>query len=136
MNTLQPPPGLDVWMKWWQSMAEQAAAATKPPPPANPAEQAQKIFTDALSTMTIEYLRSPLFAETVRQCMAGAVSFQNQLRDYLLGTVQQSFAGHPAAVEGRLARRLDDLSQRLDRLESALSDRGAAGGSPGSRRRG
>ena len=126
-------PGADPMTRFWTDMVGRMAATSMSAPPASQEmiEQMRSAFLDVLSRHTDEFLRSEQFLATMKQSMDSALAFRQQLNEMLtksLETLQMPTSSDVVEViqlvrnmEQRISGRLDDLNERLARLEASLN---------------
>ena len=91
------------------------------------AKRMQSAFLDAMTTASEQYMRSPQFMESMKSSFDSALQMRRQMEDYLRrnvgdaartpGDAEASVVAALHEMEGRLNRRLDELADRIDRLE-------------------
>lgn len=144
-----------IWMdtiaKMGVSLPPAAAASPASAPSAEAmnqwAKQMQKAWLDAMSKWCDEYMRSPQFLEQMKSSMEQTLAFRRQMEDFIGKASNQAFSGSfmPSSadllkalkdMETRLAARVDDLSDRVETLESGRKAPAAASSArkPASRR--
>lgn len=124
-------PGADPMTRFWTDMVGRMAATSTSAPPASQEmiEQMRSAFLDVLSRHTDEFLRSEQFLAAMKQSMDSALAFRQQLNELLtksLETLQMPTSSDVVEViqlvrnmEQRISTRLDDLDERLARLEAS-----------------
>lgn len=101
------------------------------------AKQMQKAWLDAMSKWCDEYMRSPQFLEQMKSSMEQTLAFRRQMEEFIGKASNQAFSGSfmPSTadllravkdMETRLAARMDDLSDRVEMLESGRKSSAAS----------
>ncbi len=103
--------------------------------------QYQKAYLDAAAKWCDEYLRSPEFLNSVKQSTDNALALRRQMQEFLKKGFDANIsstlgAGADAVGVMRqmavdLSRRVDELVERLDRIEEAIGSGGARGSTRG-----
>lgn len=89
----------------------------------------QSAYFDAMAQYAEQYMRSPQFLESMKKSMDQALELRRQMDDFLKQNMAEMFEatsggantellGAIRQLERTVTRRLDDLSERLTRLES------------------
>ena len=89
----------------------------------------QSAFLDSLAAASEQYMRSPQFLEAMKSSLDSAVRMRGEMEDYLRRNISDAMGAPGQAdmwpvsavieMESRLQSRLDEIAQRLDRLERA-----------------
>ena len=98
--------------------------------------QFQGAFLEALSRYCDDYMRSPQFIAVMKQSLDNALTFRQQVNEFIDGAAASGFGppgGKPVdravivdairETERKLRDHIDTLSSRLDRLEERLDRR-------------
>jgi hypothetical protein len=117
----------DPFTQFWTDLASRMGMAAQPAPPAagDAMKQMQRVFLDALAKYCDDFMRSPVFLEMMRQHMTNALSFQQQVNQFLTHA-QRSAQPGAAAESADLVEMVRGLRDQVERLERKVS---AAGGS-------
>ncbi len=140
-------PGADPLTRFWTDMMGRMAATGMSTPPASGEmfEQMRSAFLDVLSKHTDDFLRSEQFLSALKQSMDSGLAFRRQMNDMLtrsLETLQMPTSTDVEEViqlvrnmEQRIGGRLDEIDERLARLEASSNSgsRLGAGQSPADR---
>ena len=97
-------------------------------PPAEFAERMRKSFFEAMSKYFEEYLRSEAFLNSMKQSMDHALAWQQAMNQYMQKSLSAAQMQTRAdgdhvvllirGMEDRVMARLDDLTERVERLET------------------
>ena len=131
-------PGADAFAQFWTDfMKRSAGMGVAPPQPApDVMTQMRKAFFDALAEHADRYMRSEAFLQAMKQSMDSTLAWQQQMNEFLHRSL--SAAQMPShtdtdhavvllrGMEDRIVGRLNDLAERIERLET--SGPGAARG--------
>ncbi len=123
------------WTEFWGKLSESGGAPASPS--ADVMNQMRRVFFDAMARQADEFMRSEAFLAAMKQAMDSSLAWQQSLNQFLskgLQTAQMPSrvdADHMAVLvrgmEERVLARLEELSQRVGRLEQAESGGPAAG---------
>jgi hypothetical protein len=123
-------PGMEVWSNFWTDVFAKSMPPGVSPttPPAEFAERMRKGFFDAMTKYFEEYLRSEAFLSVMKQSMDHALAWQQALNQYMQKSLSATQATTRAdadhvvllirGMEDRVMARLDDLKERVERLET------------------
>jgi len=121
-------PSSDPFSKFWGEMLSRmgmgAFATPGSPEAAETMEKTRKAFFDAWAQYCDEYLRSEQFLQMLKQTMDNALTFRQQVQDFLTQLHQQAqtpTTGDVSAIVAALKSGQDRLHQRLDEMERKLS---------------
>ena len=124
-------PGIDPFMRFWSDfMSKMATAGTPAPqPPPDVVQQMRRVFFDTMAEQADQFLRSEAFLNSLKQGMEASLAWQQAMNQFLqkgLASAQiptRTDADHLVTLlrnmEERIVDRVDDLSQRVDKLEGA-----------------
>jgi uncharacterized protein involved in copper resistance len=93
----------------------------------------QGAYFDAMAQYAEQYMRSPQFLESMKKSMDQALELRRQMDDFLKQNMAEMFEatsggantellGAIRQLERTMTRRLDELSERLTRLETEEAD--------------
>ena len=95
-------------------------------------KQMRKPFLDAMSRQAEEFMRSEQFLTAMKQSMDNALSAKQQVNQYLTKTLQDFQMPSSSdvdnivlvmrAMEQRIVGKLDNLAERIERLEQPPAD--------------
>jgi hypothetical protein len=115
----------DPFTQFWNDLMSRMGMGAQPArPSANDAmKQMQRVFLDALAKYCDDFMRSPAFLDMVKRQMESALSFQQQVNQFL---TQAQRSGQPAAQTEaadlvELARGFRNRIERLEQKVEALS---------------
>lgn len=123
-------PGMDAWNSFWSDFLTKSMQSGVSPmtPPAEFAERMRKSFFEAMSKYFEEYLRSEAFLNSMKQSMDHALAWQQAMNQYMQKSLSSAQAPTRAdadhvvllirGMEDRVMARLDDLTERVERLET------------------
>lgn len=132
MSSESPPfgsadPFTKFWTEFWGKLSECGSAPASPS--ADVMNQMRRVFFDAMARQADEFMRSEAFLAAMKQAMDSSLAWQQSLNQFLskgLQTAQMPSrvdADHMAVLvrgmEERVLARLEELSQRVGRLERA-----------------
>ena len=124
--------------KFWSDMMANAGKLGMVPPPQSPDEamkHMRRAFFDAWAAQCDEYMRSEQFLDTMKKSMDNALAFKQQMKEFF--TKHLHDAQMPArsdtdsillvlrSLEERVLAKLEDLAERVERLETASASKGA-----------
>lgn len=134
--------GKDPFSAFWQDFTAKMMAAGMPVTAQNPSldamNQMRRIFFDSMAQHAEQFMRSEAFLKSMKQSMDAGLAWQQQLNQSLqkgLSAAQMPSRNDVEhltllvhGIEDRLAKKLDELSQRIGALEGdAPAARGAGG---------
>ena len=104
----------------------------------------QSAYFDAMAQYAEQYMRSPQFLESMKKSMDQALELRRQMDDFLKQNMAEMFEatsggantellGAIRQLERTMTRRLDELSERLSRVESEQDSVPPAAGAKGPR---
>jgi hypothetical protein len=123
-------PGMEAWNSFWSDFLSKSMPPGVSPttPPAEFAERMRKGFFEAMSKYFEEYLRSESFLNSMKQSMDHALAWQQAMNQYMQNSLSSAQAPTRAdadhvvllirGMEDRVMARLDDLTERVERLET------------------
>jgi len=129
----------DPFSRFWLDLMSKMSTAgfgptvATPPGPsqADALKHMRQAFFDAWAHHCDEFLRSPAFLEAMKKSMDNALAFKQQLNEFMTKALheQQMPARSDTdsillvlrSLEDRVLKRIDELSQRVERLESRVS---------------
>lgn len=126
-------PGIDPFMRFWSDfMSKMATAGTPAPqPPPDVVQQMRRVFFDTMAEQADQFLRSEAFLNSLKQGMEASLAWQQAMNQFLqkgLASAQiptRTDADHLVTLlrnmEERIVDRVDDLSQRVEKLEGGNS---------------
>lgn len=132
-----------MWLEFVSKMATAATAAAAESVPTDAAKQMRDMYLQALGKYTEEYMRSPQFLAMVKQSTDAAVSLRQQTNDLLaqahhaVGSLARpdvdSLLMAIRRCETRVLDKLDELSSRVEHLESEQKAAESSNGKPARR---
>lgn len=123
---------VDPFMKFWSDLAGRMTAAGMPTqqPPADVLTQIRRAFFDAMAEQADQFLRSEMFLNALKQSMDISLAWQQTMNQTLqrgLSAAQmptRNDVDHMVVLvrgmEERLMERLDDVTRRVERMESTV----------------
>lgn len=125
-----------MWMDFASKMASAAMNVQPASAPPDIARQMRDMLFSNMSQNTEQYLRSPQFLEMLKQQMDATISFREQINDALTrmhhqtqGVARQDVDNLMLSMrhmETRVLDRLEEITDRLDRITRKLSSLEAA----------
>lgn len=124
---------------WTDMMGRMAAGGAAPPSGGTDAmKQMRKAFFGAMSEYSEEYMRSEQFLQAMKKGMDNSLAMRKQVNEFLTRNVQGAQMASSSdtdnivllmrGMEERIMGKLDDLADRVQRLET--SQNGASKSSP------
>jgi hypothetical protein len=123
-------PGADPFTSFWTDMMGKMAAAGAPAPsPAKEwSDQMRKACFDAMAEQADQFMRSEAFLGAMKQSMDNSLAWREQMNQFLTkgwSTAQMSTRADAddmvrlvRGMESRLSAKLEELSSRIEQLES------------------
>lgn len=123
--------GADPFTTFWTDMMGRMASAgmTPPSPGREMADGMRKAFFEVMAEQADQFMRSEPFLAAMKQSMDNSLAWRQQMNEFLtkgLSAAQmpsRSDVEHTGALlrgmEERILRKLDELSERVERLEQA-----------------
>jgi hypothetical protein len=133
----QPFAGAESIGAFWSDVVGRmmAAGLTPPAPSPDAAAQVRRVLFDTMAEHADRFMRSEAFLSAMKQSMEQSLAWQQMMNQYLqkgLSGMQmptRADADHIVllirGMEERLSARIDDLQQRLHRLEKEAVHKGA-----------
>lgn len=120
----------DAFTTFWSDFMNRTASSGATPPGTQTPEwmnQMRRAFFDSMAQSADQFMRSEAFLKSMKQSMDNSLAWQKMLNQYL----QKGVSGMPVpdradndevvqlirAMENRLATKLGELSQRVEKLE-------------------
>ena len=129
-----------IWLDFASKMGTSGAAFSPEAGPPEAARQVRGAVFDSMTQYADQFLRSPQYLELMKQSLDASITFRKQMNDFLTslhhgaqGIARQDVDSLVLAVrqvERRtldrleaVTERLDEISQRLEKLESCAANR-------------